>query len=114
LVWQHLVARGIITGVVDWTGAAAGPPGLDIGWCRLDLYLLQGQRVADQFLDTYQAASHRALPQARLCDLWAVARSFGHVDAWVPNYRDLGRTDLTARELRARHTAWTQRLMDSL
>ena len=106
-VWH----AGILTGVVDWTGAAAGPPGFDAGWCRLDLYLLNGHRAADQFLDAYQAASRRALPQARLYDLWAVARSCQEVEAWVPNYRDLGRADLTAHELRARHTAWTQHLM---
>jgi aminoglycoside phosphotransferase (APT) family kinase protein len=109
-VWRS----GVLTGVVDWTGAAVGPPGLDAGWCRLDLYLLHGERVADQFLDSYQAASRRALPQPRLCDLWAVARSCHQVESWVRNYRDLGRADLTAQELRARHTAWTQHLMDSL
>jgi hypothetical protein len=31
--------------------------------------------------------------------------------SWVPNYRDLGRTDLTAAELRRRHTVWTHQLV---
>jgi aminoglycoside phosphotransferase (APT) family kinase protein len=108
-VWRG----GDLTGVVDWPGAALGPPGFDAGWCRLDLYLLHGEPVADQFLDAYQAASGRTLPHPRLCDLWAVARSYRHVETWVPNYHDLGRTDLTAPELRARHTAWTQHLLAS-
>jgi aminoglycoside phosphotransferase (APT) family kinase protein len=30
---------------------------------------------------------------------------------WVPNYHDLGRTDLTATELRNRHTSWTEHLL---
>jgi hypothetical protein len=29
----------------------------------------------------------------------------------MPNYRDLGRTDLTAHILRRRYTAWTRHLM---
>ena len=102
---------GTLTGVVDWSGGALGPPGFDVGWCRLDLYLLYDEHIAARFLDSYQSASESALPDPLLQDLWAVARSHEYVESWVPNYRDLGRADLTARELRRRHTAWTQHLM---
>jgi aminoglycoside phosphotransferase (APT) family kinase protein len=107
VVWEE----GVLTGVVDWSGGALGPAGFDVGWCRLDLYLLYGERIADMFLDSYQAASESALPDRPLWDLWAVARSDQIVETWVPNYRDLGRGDLTARKLRDRHTAWTERLL---
>lgn len=103
-LWQN----GVLTGVVDWSGGAVGPRGFDVGWCRLDLYLLYDQRIADCFLDSYQAASGTALPEPLLWDLWAIARSYQNVESWVPNYHDLGRTDLTANELRKRHTLWTQ------
>jgi aminoglycoside phosphotransferase (APT) family kinase protein len=106
-VWED----GTLTGVVDWSGAALGPRSLDVGWCRLDLCLLSGQRLADIFLESYQAASGAACPDPLLTDLWSVARSYDSVETWVPNYRDLGRTDLTARELRRRHTAWTEHLI---
>ena len=106
-VWED----GTLTGVVDWSGAALGPRGFDLGWCRLDLYLLYGQRIADMFLESYQAASTAACPDPLLADLWAVARSHHFVASWVPNYRDLGRADLTARVLRKRHTAWTEHLI---
>jgi aminoglycoside phosphotransferase (APT) family kinase protein len=109
-VWED----GVLTGVVDWSGAALGPAGFDTGWCRLDLYLLYGEHIADQFLDAYQEASGGALPDPLLCDLWACARSCHGVESWVPNYRDLGRHDLTAAELRNRHTAWTEHLLASL
>jgi hypothetical protein len=46
--------------------------------------------------------------------LWAAARSCENVESWVPNYRDLGRADLTAKELRKRHTAWTRDLLGHL
>ncbi|MDR0343161.1 MAG: aminoglycoside phosphotransferase family protein, partial [Nocardiopsaceae bacterium] len=71
VVWDE----GILTGVVDWTGAGIGPRGFDVGWCRLDLYLLHGEQAADTFLDAYQAASGSGLAGRLLADLWAVARS---------------------------------------
>lgn len=107
VVWED----NVLTGVVDWTGGSLGPPGFDIGWCRLDLYLLHGQGIADRFLDAYETASESVLPDPVLWDLWAVARSHEMVETWVPNYCDLGRTDLTAAELRNRHTAWTEHLL---
>ena len=102
---------GVLTGVVDWSGGGLGPRGFDVGWCRLDLYLLYGERIAGVFLDSYETASNFALPDRLVWDLWAVARSCEQVESWVPNYRDLGRTDLTATELRKRHTAWTHYLI---
>jgi aminoglycoside phosphotransferase (APT) family kinase protein len=102
---------GVLTGVVDWSGGGLGPRGFDVGWCRLDLYLLYGEHVASRFLDTYETASKSVLPGRLVWDLWAVARSHAQVESWAPNYRDLGRTDLTAAELRKRHTAWTEYLI---
>jgi aminoglycoside phosphotransferase (APT) family kinase protein len=102
---------GVLTGVVDWSGGGLGPRGFDVGWCRLDLYLLYGEHTADRFLDAYETATNSALPDRLLWDLWAVARSCEQVESWVPNYRDLGRADLTATKLRNRHTAWTEYLI---
>lgn len=103
---------GTLTGVVDWTGGARGPRDFDLGWCRLDLYLLYGEPIADTFLQSYQAASRPASLDPLPGDLWAAARSHNIVESWVPNYRDLGRADLTARVLRNRHTEWTRQLLE--
>jgi aminoglycoside phosphotransferase (APT) family kinase protein len=107
-VWE----RGVLTGVVDWSGGALGPRGFDLGWGRLDLYLLYGEPMADRFLESYQAASTVGWPDPLLYDLWAVARSHEIVESWDENYRDLGRADLTAQALRERHTAWTRQLVE--
>jgi len=104
---------GVLTGVVDWSGGGLGPRGFDVGWCRLDLYLLHDEFIADRFLDSYEAASSSALPDRLAWDLWAAARSYEQVESCAPNYRDLGRADLTATELRKRHTAWTHYLIAS-
>jgi aminoglycoside phosphotransferase (APT) family kinase protein len=106
----NVVCRdGVLTGIVDWSGAARGPRGFDVGWCRLDLYLLFGERIADVFLAAYENAIGHPLADAVLWDGWALARSHEGVTSWVPNYAPLGRADLDEQELRRRHAQWTAR-----
>lgn len=104
VVWEG----DTLSGVVDWAGAVLGPPGFDIGWARFDLFLLYDEHLADVFLNAYNNAADVPLQDPTLWDLWTIARSHVGVEDWVPNYRDLGRLDLTAAELRRRHTTWTE------
>jgi aminoglycoside phosphotransferase (APT) family kinase protein len=108
VVWRN----GALTGIVDWSGAARGPRGFDVGWCRLDLYLLFGEQLADVFLAAYQNAIGHPLDDMALWDGWAIARSYHAVTSWAPNYRPLGRADLDSDELRRRHSQWTTRLLE--
>jgi aminoglycoside phosphotransferase (APT) family kinase protein len=108
VVWRG----GRLTGIVDWSGAARGRRGFDLGWCRLDLVLLFDERIADVFLAAYEAAIGHALGDLVLWDGWAVARSYELVETWGPNYAPLGRGDLNERELRQRHSLWTARLLE--
>jgi hypothetical protein len=105
VVWRD----GTLTGVVDWEGAARGPRGFDVGWCRLDLVLLYDEEIADIFLAGYEEASGHRFDDIALWDAWSVARSHRNVMTWVPNYGPLGRADLDVRELRRRHAGWTDR-----
>ncbi len=107
VIWDN----GTMTGIIDWEGASRGPAGYDIGWCRFDLYLLYGEHIADVFLAAYEEASGTRVHEPQLWDLWTLARAHQTVETWVPNYRDLGRPDLTATELRRHHTGWTQKLL---
>jgi aminoglycoside phosphotransferase (APT) family kinase protein len=102
-----------LSGIVDWNGGSLGPRGFDVGWCRLDLYLLYDEDIADHFLRAYEAAFGSVLADPALWDQWAVARSNDAVESWVPNYRDLGRPDLTAEVLRKRHEEWTETSLHS-
>jgi len=106
VVWRD----GRLTGIVDWSGAARGPRGYDLGWCRLDLVVLFGERVADVFLAAYEAAVGQTLRDVLLWDCWAAARSHDTVETWAPNYAPLGRGELNEHELRQRHSLWTTRL----
>jgi aminoglycoside phosphotransferase (APT) family kinase protein len=108
VVWRD----GRLTGIVDWSGAARGPRGYDLGWCRLDLVLLFDERIADVFLAAYEAALGQTFDDVVLWDGWAVARSQDTFDTWTPNYAPLGREDLNEDELRQRHTRWTTRLLE--
>ena len=65
------------------------------------------------FRSAHERAIGFALPDRRLFDLWAVARSHSAVEEWVENYRGVGRPDLTASVLRRRHAAWTERLLET-
>lgn len=107
VVWRD----GVLTGIVDWSGGARGPRGFDVGWCRLDLYLLFDDRVADVFVAAYEDAIGEPLADLALWDGWALARSYDTVTSWAPNYQPLGRVDLDARRLRRRHSDWTTRLL---
>jgi aminoglycoside phosphotransferase (APT) family kinase protein len=108
VVWRG----GVLTGIVDWSGGARGPRGFDVGWCRLDLYLLFDERVADVFLAAYEDATGHPVADVALWDGWAVARSHDTVETWAANYRPLGRADLDGGELRRRHSQWTSRLLE--
>lgn len=104
VLWQ----QETLTGVVDWSGAGRAPRGLDVSWCRLDLVILHGPEVADEFLTAYERVAG-PLPDPAGWDRVAVARSQESVETWEPNYHDLGRTDLTAAALRAAHTRWARK-----
>ena len=108
VVWRD----GRLTGIVDWSGAARGPRGYDLGWCRLDLVLLFEEPIADVFLAAYEAAAGQTVADVGLWDRWAVARSHDIVETWTPNYAPLGRVDLGEHELRQRHSRWAARLVE--
>jgi aminoglycoside phosphotransferase (APT) family kinase protein len=108
VVWRD----GVLAGIVDWSGAARCPRGYDVGWCRLDLYLLFDDRLADVFLVAYEHATGHQLGDLGLWDAWALARSHDIVGTWAANYGPLGRADLDEDELRRRHSQWTSRVQE--
>ncbi|GAA2741805.1 phosphotransferase family protein [Kitasatospora cinereorecta] len=103
VLWQD----GELTGVVDWSGASLAPRGFDVSWCRLDLALLHGPAAAEAFLTAYREAAGTVVADLALWDVFALTNAYHRVESWLPNYHELGRADLTAVELRRRHTSWT-------
>ncbi|GLY66353.1 hypothetical protein Atai01_29720 [Amycolatopsis taiwanensis] len=110
VLWQGTT----ITSVIDWAGAALAPRGFDVSWCRLDLVLLHDHDAAETFLSAYEHAAGQPVPDVHLWDLFALTNSHHVVETWLPNYHPLGRTDLTATDLRDRHTRWTKHCLAQL
>ncbi|WP_183072719.1 phosphotransferase family protein [Oceanobacillus bengalensis] len=46
-----------VSGIVDWVNACLGPRGVDVGHCRVNLAMLYGVDVADEFLKAYTNAA---------------------------------------------------------
>jgi hypothetical protein len=87
VLWHH----GRVSGVVDWTHACMGPAAADVAHCRLNLTLLFGLEIADDFSRRYGP-----LDDLAWFDLVDVVGS-GLVEAW--RWRDAGRTDITQHTL---------------
>jgi aminoglycoside phosphotransferase (APT) family kinase protein len=87
VLWHH----GRVSGVVDWTHACIGPAAADVAHCRLNLTLLFGLEIADDFSRRYGP-----LDDLAWFDLVDVVGS-GLVEAW--RWRDAGRTDITQHTL---------------
>ena len=51
--------RGSVSGVVDWQAACVGPPAVDVGHCRTNLFRF-GMDVADRFTTLWEMASGRS------------------------------------------------------
>lgn len=49
-----LWSEGEISGIVDWVNGCIGPAGIDVGHCRVNLALLHGVEIADEFLAFYR------------------------------------------------------------
>jgi aminoglycoside phosphotransferase (APT) family kinase protein len=72
-LWQ----RGRLTGIVDWAMASAGPPGLDVGHCRLNLAILFGADEAERFRLAYEAETGRAVDP-----WWELRAVSAYGDGW--------------------------------
>jgi aminoglycoside phosphotransferase (APT) family kinase protein len=97
-LWRY----GRLTGVVDFEQVGAGNPAQDVATCRQDLTFLFGPHAAEGFVRAYEAASGRQIDDLCFWDLQAAAWSLPEVEQWVVGYHDLGRTDVTNEQTRAR------------
>lgn len=89
-----------LSGVVDWINACRGPALVDVAHCRMNLVMLYGVEVADEFLAEYLNVSSEAyLPY------WDIFGFFDFVDEQLDIYDGwpvLGKRDLTQQLLRQR------------
>ncbi|WP_234404955.1 phosphotransferase family protein [Paenibacillus bouchesdurhonensis] len=109
VLWE----RGQVSGVVDWVNACLGPPGIDVGHCRVNVVQLHGQEAADHFLDLYydHMQGERGIEYAPYWDMLTLA---GYVDEELIVYQgwlDLGVTHLHKDLLAARLDEYAESLL---
>jgi aminoglycoside phosphotransferase (APT) family kinase protein len=81
--YQHfnmLWSRERLTGIIDWSGIWLGPPEIDVCHCRLNLAVLYGADVAEQFRHAYEAEAGREV------DPWHDVRALGNYNDDWPNF----------------------------
>ena len=94
--------RGRLHAVLDWDSAGIDYPGIDVGYCRMDLAMLMGGDAPDRFLSAYETAAGRHIPQLFFWDLLGALRALPDPAKWLPGYSDLGATQVTREMMRQR------------
>ncbi len=97
-----LSRRGHIVAVVDWDDATLAEPGLDVGYCRMDLAMLHGSEVAERFLRAYERHAGQRVPNLAAWDLRGALAALPNPERWLTGYHALGRTDITPDQMRRR------------
>ena len=97
LLWS----RDRLAGVIDWTNASIGPPGIDVGHCRLNLVTLYGREMADRFLGIYLNVAGRHASHDPYWDAISAIEFLPDPEVF-PGWRELGLTGLTTALIRSR------------
>ena len=100
-----LWSRGRLTGVVDWTNARVGPPGIDVAWARQNLVVSHGVEVAERFRAYAEQSLGRE--QHPVWDALGVVETLARPDIGsLSQWHDLGLTSLTKALVRRRLDAY--------
>lgn len=92
-----------VSGVVDWVNACLGPRGIDVGHCRLNLALLYGVEMADQFLVEYENVAGDSFSYTPYWDLRALFEFLPGPLTVYKGWLDVGVTGLTDQLMKERY-----------
>jgi aminoglycoside phosphotransferase (APT) family kinase protein len=107
-IWED----GLLTGIIDWDGAAIADPARDVAGARNDLALLSGARAADVFLASYES-ERGPLADLAFWDLLTSLPPTRWLVHWVEGYTELG-LELPVATARERLEAWVERALARL
>lgn len=103
-----------LVAVIDWQGAGLGDPLWDVAIARLDLWWTYGRRASEAFTERYFDAAQRDRSALPLWDLLAAMRPVGNLQAWVDDWTQLGRPDLTVGVMAQVHELFVRRALGAL
>jgi aminoglycoside phosphotransferase (APT) family kinase protein len=100
-----------LCGLVDWPNACAGPVGVDVAHCRLNLASMYGLAVADRFLEHCQAAMSTYWQHDPFWDLMSVMDGLPDPPDVYPPWLDFGLQDLVPALMEERLEAYLASLL---
>jgi aminoglycoside phosphotransferase (APT) family kinase protein len=78
-----LWSEGRINAIVDWEEAAFGDPGIDVAYCRMQLFVKSTGWVADEFLDAYEREAAQPVLNLSFWELAAAVRPMFSQEGWI-------------------------------
>ena len=78
VLWEE----GKISAVVDWEEAGCGDPGIDVGYCLMELVIMGMSIEAHTFLQKYQSL-RGPVPNLIFWALAATVRPMYDMDGWI-------------------------------
>ncbi len=70
ILWQG----NSIAAIMDWEEAAYGDPGIDVGYCRMEYFLIDQEEAAEEFLRQYEREAGHPVENLPLWELAAAVR----------------------------------------
>ena len=75
--------QGEISAVVDWEDSGYGDPGVDVAYCRMELFLEGMDDAADEFLRVYETHAGQPVANLGIWELAVVVRPMRELDQWL-------------------------------
>jgi len=79
LLWE----KDIIKAVIDWEEASYGDPGIDVGYCLMDMYLIGVEQAAKEFLQVYEKSRGIRTANLGFWQLAAAVRPMVQPEGWI-------------------------------
>jgi aminoglycoside phosphotransferase (APT) family kinase protein len=79
VLWE----RGQISAVVDWEEAGCGDPGIDVGYCIVELVIMGMLDEAAEFLRVYETEMGHPVANLAFWQLAAAARPMYDIEGWI-------------------------------
>jgi len=102
-----LWSDGGLSGVIDWISARIGDPQKDVALARCDLAVTLDLRASNEFVDRYRSLGGPWGAFAYWDLLWALM-GYRWIEEWLGGYAELGLSDLSLEEGRARIVAFAE------